>query len=392
MKQLLSLLIGLTLIGGCAARDGETGPREPGEIRSQGFVEQWRAPLAMEGNEVMERGFLIDGTLYLYTSENRVFAIEASGGQLRYSNDVARATTRVRPPLVQANRVLFPTRSTLEIYSTAGRQLGSVPLGHSIRSPGVGSGNIVYVGLDYPIGGRVAKIDITRPYAHTVWELMTDGGLSAAPAMYEEIVYFGSEGGTVYAVNAARNPVWSTPGNVFRTDGPILADVKADETGVYVASTDTKLYCIDRLSGRIRWQYFAGSPLRDAPVLTDDTVYQFVQGKGLAALDKTTGAYTRQPRWVVRDARQLLSQDQTHAYVSMRDGSIAAVDRASGEVRFRSERRGFDVFVTNTRDAMVYVARRDGTVTAVRPVLSPGTVGYIVQANDLLLEPVTLAQ
>jgi hypothetical protein len=39
-------------------------------------------------------------------------------------------------------------------------------------------------------------------------------------------------------------------------------------------------------------------------------------------------------------------------------------------------------------------ARRDGTVIGVRPVLSPGAVGYIVQSepSDLILEPVAAAE
>jgi outer membrane protein assembly factor BamB len=393
MKQLLSVLIGLLLIGGCA-RYQEDQPRQLGEITSQGFVEQWRAPLTLDDGDELQRGYLVGETLYIYSGNNRVFALDPRGGQLRHSNRIASATSAVRRPTVQGDYIIYPTRASLEVYSRAGRHLKSVPMGHSIRSPGTGAGNIVYVGLDYPIGGRLAKIDIARAYGHTVWELMTDGGLSAAPVWYDDAIYVASEGGTVYAVNAVRAPIWSTPGNVFRTDGPVVADIKVDDTGVYVASTDTKLYCIDRLTGRIKWQYYAGRPLTTPPVLTSDRVYQFVRGQGLVALDKRTGEPSRQPLWALDDAREFLAEDEAHTYVAMRDGRIAAVDRTSGEIRFRSQRRDFDVFVANTRDGMIYAARRDGTVIGVRPVLSPGAVGYIVQSepSDLILEPVAAAE
>ncbi len=55
--------------------------------------------------------------------------------------------------------------------------------------------------------------------------------------------------GIVAAVGRIES-VSASEGGVYVTQAPIVADVKADETGVYVASTDTRLYCLDRQTGR----------------------------------------------------------------------------------------------------------------------------------------------
>ena len=44
---------------------------------------------------------------------------------------------------------------------------------------------------------------------------------------------------------------------VTDSKGHPVTDLKADDFGVYVAATDTKLYCLDRATGKIKWQYFA---------------------------------------------------------------------------------------------------------------------------------------
>jgi outer membrane protein assembly factor BamB len=145
---------------------------------------------------------------------------------------------------------------------------------------------------------------------------------------------------------------------------------------VYVACTDSKLYCIDRASGRLKWQYFAGTPLRTQPVVTADAVYQFVPGKGLVAIDKTTGKDFREPLWVAPAAGRFLSQDDKNVYVRSAEGNVAALDRKTGEPKFKSRRTDITVFAwPNTKDSTIYAATPKGEVIAIKPVTTPGDHG-----------------
>src|SRR5207253_5398555 len=124
-----------------------------------------------------------------------------------------------------------------------------------------------------------------------------------------------------------------------------------------VGSYDAKLYCIDRITGQVKWQYFAGAPIDVAPAVTASSIYQFVAGRGVAAVDKTTGSFNRQPRWIVKDARQFLSEDEKNVYLRRGNNTIVAVDKATGEERFASN-TPFDLYAANEEDGIMYGANK----------------------------------
>ena len=126
---------------------------------------------------------------------------------------------------------------------------------------------------------------------------------------------------------------------MFHTAGPIVADLAADETGVYVASTDSTLSALNRNNGKVKWQYFAPSPLRDGPIVTKDFVIIKVPGVGVVALDKLTGAYNRNPRWTVPDIAKILGEDEKYLYVLLEDDSIYALHKLTGRRGFSPQAR-----------------------------------------------------
>jgi outer membrane protein assembly factor BamB len=278
------------------------------------------------------------------------------------------------------------------MYNLRGRKLRTLDLDYSLRGPGIGSGKRIYVGNNADNGNRVAAIDVERDYANTRWQLMTFGAVSAAPALHKGVLYIGSEDGRIYAVTETREPHWPLEGGVFLTYGSIRADIKADDFGVYVASTDSKLYCVDRSNAKVKWQYFAGAELRQSPIITPKTVYLAVPGKGVVAINKTEGKYNREPDWVVADGVQFLSEDNKYAYIRRNDNVIVAIDRETGEAAFKSKRADFDLFASNDKsDGVIYAATTNGQVMAIQPVLKPGSVGELV-LNANPIESIALAK
>ena len=194
-------------------------------------------------------------------------------------------------------------------------------------------GDVVYGGVDYKNGGRLAKIDLTLPYNNTRWELMTGRGISATPVVYEAAIYAGGEDGNVYAVNEDRAGIWPLDGSFFATNGPIMAGLKVDDFGVYVASMDSKLYCLDRETGKLKWRFYSGHPLDKSPQVTADSVYESIPEVGVAAIDKTTGDPVRTARWIVKGAQRFLGEDSQYAYLRGGDNSILGVDKATGQIK-----------------------------------------------------------
>jgi outer membrane protein assembly factor BamB len=366
----------------CGCKSKTTKPTGPETLPAEGFIESWRNPLALKSDD-LARLYLMGDTLFAYSGNNDVYVVDAKGGDLEHIDPLGGTPGEVRRPVALDNRIIYPRRSSLEVFSNTGRPIGSLDLAHSIRSPVVGSGKYVYCGLDYTQGGRLAEIDLTKQYANIVWEVHTGAGVSASPVVYQETIYAGTEEGNVLALNRSRNAVWALPNGMFKTEGPITADLVADDYGLYVASTDTKLYALDRGSGKIRWRYFAGAPLDTPPVATKELVYQYVKGTGVVAIDKLNGQMDRQPRWVAADAREFLAEDDQNTYVRGKDNRILAIDKKTGETKFRSRRKDLAVFAANPTGSIIYAGTKDGLLLAIKPVLSPGAVGTVVQADEV---------
>jgi outer membrane protein assembly factor BamB len=376
----LSCLLAAAVLCGCKSK--ETKPSGPETLPAEGFIESWRNPLDLQGDD-LSRLYLINNTIFAYSEKNTVYVLDSKGGDLKHIDPLGGTPGEVRRPLPLDNRILYPRRSSLAVFTNTGRDLGSLDLEHSIRSPVVGAGKFVYCGLDYTQGGRLAQIDLTRQYHNIVWEVHTGAGVSAAPVIYQETIYAGTEEGNVLALNKGRDLVWGLPNGVFKTEAPITADLVADDYGLYVASTDTKLYVLDRGSGKIRWRYFAGAPLDTPPVATKDMVYQYVKGAGVVAIDKINGEFDRKPRWIASNGRQFLSEDEKNVYVRGSDNHILAIDKKTGEAKFRNRRKDLVHFATNTTDSLIYAATKDGLVIAVKPVTTPGAVGTVVKADEM---------
>lgn len=394
----LAVLAGaLTTAGGCRGKKPKakaTGEQPP--LALQTFARQWATDLKL-GRDSLRTIHVRDDTIFAFTRGGRAVSLARDSGSIQFSRPIKGGGTLLHAPIVMNEKltirttrediivtpVIFPTATTIEILEKGtGRFITSSDLKFTIRSDAVGRGGVLYLGGAYRGSSRAASIDIREPYVPVRWELMTPGAaISAAPALWEDAVYFGGEDGAVYAVSTAgRESIWPLPGGVFQTGAAIIGDLAIDNDNLYVASTDNKLYALNRNSGKMRWQYFGSASMRTGPMVTSDAVYQFVPGTGLVALDKAQGEFIRKPRWVAGNATQLLAQDERNAYVRTRDNRIAAHDRKTGELRFTSQRRDLEVFGTNLvkEDGIIYAATKKGRVIAVRPVLKPGTVGEVV--------------
>ncbi len=343
------------------------------------FQQQWTAQLPTEHGAIT-RLFARENLVFGYTADGTSYVLDRPSGRILHEETVRHGSEALHPPVVLKDRICYPTNTSVEIYDKKGDLVHSKDLGYSIRSDAVGSRNYVYFGADYLGGGRLISVDVNNEYLDHRWELMMPGALiSAAPALLGDIVYVASEAGKVAAVAYdTREPVWTVPANgVFRTYDSVVADLAADDSGVYVASTDTKLVCLNRNNGKVKWQYPAATALRDTPVLTKDFVFQIVPTVGLVALDKNTGAYNRVPRWIAPDIIKILAEDEKFVYGLREDKVIMALEKSAGKVIFTSRRRDLSVFASNVRDGSIYTVTTGNRVIALLPVLKPGLVGEV---------------
>jgi outer membrane protein assembly factor BamB len=223
------------------------------------------------------------------------------------------------------------------------------------------------------------------------WRFPTGDGVVSSPVWRDGIVYFGSEDGRVYAVEAKNGrQLWMTS-----TNGPVSSTPAVSDGVVYATSYDGRLYALDARTGGRRWTFATGGerhfeaknlhgfqPARQtffdpfdvylsSPAVEGGVVF-FGSGDGrVYAVDGASG----RERWHVQTG------DVVHAspavsggvvYVGSWDGDLYALDAATGQERWRFH-GGQDPLIHNqvgfqssaaVVDGVIYVGCRDSKLYA----------------------------
>ena len=193
-----------------------------------------------------------------------------------------------------------------------------------------------------------------RQFHSVKWKFVTGAPVISSPAWHEGILYFGSDDGNVYAVDAATGrQQWK-----FQSAGPVPATPAVAGGLVYFPSYDGKFYAVDALTGKLRWKTATGGERRfeakglhgmqpknqtmadpydlflSSPVVASGVVY-FGSGDGnLYALDATTG----EVRWKFK-TNNVVHSSPAYAsgtlYFGSWDSYFYAVDAATGKEKWR---------------------------------------------------------
>ena len=409
--------LGLAGLAGCGPEPTPFHENPVGVLPQNSLSRAWFVDLKL-GTDPGKQVVTVDvrsKLVYVYTADKRVTAIDRKTGVVQYVMAVQSPEQRLQPLVELEGFIVFPNATNLQVFDDRGTFLKSVPVPTPLRSrasaesneaTGTNRGTTVYFGASgVGHGGLVEAYDVSRTSAYQKWEYIThaQGAIVAAPAVFGDIVYTGDDQGEIDAVSTDRVQVWSTEDGIFMTSGAITADLRVDESGLYVASNDSKLYCVNRTTGKLKWQYFAAAPLVSAPVLTPDTVYLSTSNHGLVALDKATGAYNRAPRWTDPAAEKFLAQDARFVYAEVvrsdplkpllpPSRTIVALDKATGRKVFESDHHDFSCLGVNPRDGLIYAAFDGGKLMGLQPVLHAGTIGELVQAGRTDLPPLAMAR
>lgn len=373
----LTLTLLAAALCGCSTQT-KTQRNPIGNLPTGSFEVAWAADTGVKS---LQQYYFVENQLFLYDKGNVVSSYDTNGG-LKFKLVIGENGDLLREPMVQPTRVIVPTGGTLEILNNAGVKTKVFTLPQPIRSPGIIVGDVVYFGSDSETGGRLSSVDLTRTYFVNRWTVLT-GIIATKPALFDNTLYCATDDGRVYAINQDKTPLWGPgpemPDGIFHADGKIVAAPKADDTGVYVASMDTKLYVLAPNTGRVRWTYYAGMPLTNSVTLTADTAYILVDGKGLVALPKKSTERNVTPKWTFADGVKVGADDGKYAYVLTNRGTVAAVNKADGSLAFETQRNDIAQIVMNpdAKNPAIYAVTKGNALLALKPVLRPGVVGEL---------------
>ena len=379
-RTLLTLSLLAAAIGGCVTTKKPVA--HIGDIPPGSFQNIWSIDSSLAE---VDRSYIEGKSAFLYGDSNTVAAFSLDGVP-QFRVPIGEHGDTVGPPMVQDKRLIFPTSSTLEVITPLGVPIRTIHMERPPRSPGVLVDETVYIGCDSDTGGRIAAIALDQPYNIYRWTLLT-GIVHTQPVVQNGFLYAATEDGRIFALTLDRAPAWPAgpelPGGVFHTDGKIGTAIKVDDYGVYIPCADTKLYCVDPVTGHLKWEYFASVPLTESPVPTTDMVYIPVRGQGIVALKKKTPQRINMPVWHYDDGKQVLNDDGKYVYILTNDGHVVAVEKATGTLRFSSQRNDFVMGVTHVdpKNPSLYLVTKARELVCIQPVLKTGVVGELVMAD-----------
>jgi glucose dehydrogenase len=110
--------------------------------------------------------------------------------------------------------------------------------------------------------------------------------------------------------------------------GPPGSAPAAGDFAFYVGSMDQSLYAFDSRNGAQRWRVRCDAPLARPVVFQRGSVYTNLPGRGLLAVDSSTGA----TRWTAKDA--------TGDVVAGNDKQVVTFDPATGVAQAIAARDG----------------------------------------------------
>ncbi|MFD3309945.1 PQQ-binding-like beta-propeller repeat protein [Streptomyces sp. NPDC058694] len=282
------------------------------------------------GNSVYSAPAVVDGTVYIGSTDKKVYALDAATGTPRWTHTtgsiwryfLSGAWATSSPAVVDGTVYIGNTdKKVYALDAATGTPRWTHTTGGSVQSsPAVVDGTVYIGSCDKKVYALDAATGTPR------WTHATGDAVRSSPAVVDGTVYIGSSDKKVYALDAATG----TPRWTHTTGGWVQSSPAVVDGTVYIGSSDNKVYALDAATGTPRWTHTTGSSVYSSPAVVDGTVYIGSSDNKVYALDAATGT----PRWTHTTGDAVYSSpavvDGT-VYIGSRDKKVYALDAATGQ-------------------------------------------------------------
>ena len=246
---------------------------------------------------------LAGGTVFAGSTDDKVYALRASDGHLRWTFPTGSA---VQSHIAAADGRVYAGSNDASVYAlraSNGRPLWTFPAGGAVQSAIVVSGSVVYVASDderlyalhvtdgtrlwsTSLGAGVTGIAVTGETVitsgddnavhalrasdgHRLWDFPTGVGGATGVAVARGVVYAGSGDGKLYAVRAADgSKLWASPAG-----GAVESGIAVADGLVYLGSNDNTVLALRASTGRRAWLASTDGPVNSGITVAQGIVY-----------------------------------------------------------------------------------------------------------------------
>jgi outer membrane protein assembly factor BamB len=217
---------------------------------------RWVYTVSAGGLSIVATPLIFDGRV-IFQVTDRVFAVDETNGIQLWSYQ---ATGWLTAPTYADGRVFVGSGITdyngglICINASTGAEIWKKDLTTNyVKGTPLVSKGIVYAGVagNYTYAFEAAT-------GHFKWQYKTDGPVYSSPAADGDIVFFGSDKGTLYALNVS-GPMPVQTWN-FTANGAIRSPPSINGDRVFFGSDNNKLYAINKTTGKLIWTWATATP------------------------------------------------------------------------------------------------------------------------------------
>jgi FOG: WD40-like repeat len=247
------------------------------EVEPNGFAPGFNAPAAID-----------DSRVYLGDDQGTFHVIDRQTGRRIWTAETGAEI--VGGAQFYGDRVLFGSHDGL-LYcheAATGKLIWKTETKGPVNAtPCLSEKYTFTTGCDQPIL-RVMDVETGQQ----VSEIPLGSLLIASPAIWDDILYFGTGDGIVYALDwKKKSIVWqfSIPGR----DQQMASSPALTEELLVIGSRDKHVYCLERGTGTLKWSFKTRAKVDSSPVIAGDRVYFGSADRTVYGLDLKTG----EPVW-----------------------------------------------------------------------------------------------
>jgi outer membrane protein assembly factor BamB len=348
---------------GSAVKESALPQQEAGALVSGELLKEvnldvvWTNKVPMRKGEALKQLFIAGGGIYSLSSGNYITALNRQKGTIVFSRELSPAGFPVVGWKLYDD-VLFSVvgDKLVEIDPRSGKELSVMRLEGGVVCMAAQNRRYFY------IGGTDKRIHVLRTADKVQLFIVGAENNSGIVSIIadNDFVVFATDGGNVVSFTADRpKQLWQ-----FYVADAVVGPIARDEKSLFVASKDTNIYRLDIRTGKLIWKHQSAAVLDRGPVVTGSVVYQYVQSKGLTALDKESGKVV----WQVAGGVDLLAEAAGKAYVITDKRTLVVMDNKKGAQLYSVNFAGVSRYITNTQDSKMYIANEDGRIACIRPI------------------------
>ena len=235
------------------------------------------------------------------------------------------------------------------------------------------------------------------PEIEKLWAFPTSSPLYSTPLVVDDLIVFGSESGTLHAVDRNGKARWqySAP------SAEIFARPVTDGGKIFFGATNQTFYAVD-MSGQLKWKYSTKERIKSDAAVSEGVVYTTSYDGHVYALNTKRG----QRKWQFPPAKGagsgrkktevIVPKEFSYAapavkdgvlYVGNLDGYLYALSTADGSLKWRFKTGGGVTSSALVEGQTVYFGSKDDNVYAIDAATGTKVLWKFETGGDVISSP-----